>query len=38
VVEFIVDTADKVSDVKALTMRGTDLARIAVNAIKKGPD
>ncbi|MDQ6844090.1 MAG: energy transducer TonB [Bacteroidota bacterium] len=38
VVKFIVDKAGKVSQVEAVTMKGTKLADIAVNAIRKGPD
>ena len=37
-VRFIVDKNGKVSQVEATTMRGTKLAEIAVNAIRKGPD
>ena len=36
-VRFIVDKGGVVSDVEALTMKGTKLAEIAVNAIRKGP-
>lgn len=36
-VQFIVDKEGNVSNVEALTMKGTVLAQIAVNAIKKGP-
>ena len=36
-VKFIVDKAGNVSSVEATTMRGTKLAEIAVNAIRKGP-
>jgi protein TonB len=36
-VRFIVSKDGKVSDVKAVTMEGTHLADVAVNAIKKGP-
>ena len=36
-VKFIVDKAGNVSNVEATTMRGTKLAEIAVNAIRKGP-
>ena len=36
-VKFIVDKEGIVSDVEALTMRGTKLAEIAVNVIRKGP-
>ena len=36
-VRFIVSKDGTVSDVEALTMKGTKLAEIAVNAIRKGP-
>ena len=36
-VRFIVDKTGTVSDVQATTMKGTKLAEIAVNAIRKGP-
>ncbi len=36
-VRFIVDKAGTVSEVEALTMKGTKLAEVAVNAIRKGP-
>ena len=36
-VRFIVDKEGNVSDVEALTMKGTKLAEISVNAIRKGP-
>lgn len=36
-VKFIVDKTGNVSDVHAATMKGTKLAEIAVNAIRKGP-
>lgn len=36
-VRFVVDREGNVSDVTALTMRGTKLAEVAVNAIRKGP-
>jgi protein TonB len=36
-VQFIVDKDGAVSDVQALTMQGTKLAEIAVNAIRRGP-
>ena len=36
-VRFIVDKEGLVSDVEALTMKGSKLAEIAVNAIRKGP-
>ena len=38
IVKFIVDKAGKVSAVEATTMKGTKLAQIAVNAIRKGPN
>ena len=38
VVRFIVDKTGKVSDVQATTMKGSKLAEIAVNAIRKGPN
>jgi protein TonB len=37
VVRFIVDKTGAVSDVQATTMKGSKLAEIAVNAIRKGP-
>ncbi|HRP33293.1 MAG TPA: energy transducer TonB [Agriterribacter sp.] len=37
VVQFIVDREGNISDVQALTMKGTKLAEICVNAIKRGP-
>lgn len=37
VVKFVVDKTGKVSDVQATTMKGTKLAEVAVNAIRKGP-
>ncbi|MEO6136246.1 MAG: energy transducer TonB [Ginsengibacter sp.] len=37
VVKFIVDKNGTVSDVVATTMKGTKLAEVAVNAIRKGP-
>ena len=37
VVRFIVDRNGNVSDVQATTMKGSKLAEIAVNAIRKGP-
>jgi protein TonB len=37
-VQFIVDRTGVVSDVEALTMQGTKLAEIAVNAIRRGPN
>ena len=36
-VKFIVDIDGTVSDIRLLSMQGTKLAEIAVNAIKKGP-
>lgn len=36
-VKFIVDKNGTVSDVTAITMKGTKLAEVAVNAIRKGP-
>lgn len=37
VIRFIVDVDGSVSDVIATTMKGTELAKVAINAIKKGP-
>lgn len=37
IVRFIVDKTGTVSDVQATTMKGSKLAEIAVNAIRKGP-
>lgn len=37
VVRFIVDKTGQVSDVQATTMKGSKLAEISVNAIRKGP-
>jgi hypothetical protein len=37
VLRFIVNTDGSVGDLKAITMRGTKLAAVSVNAIKKGP-
>ena len=37
VVQFIVDREGNISEVEALTMNGTMLAEICVNAIKRGP-
>ncbi|MBX2925264.1 MAG: energy transducer TonB [Chitinophagaceae bacterium] len=37
VVQFIVDKEGNISEVEALTMKGTKLAEICVNAVKKGP-
>ncbi len=38
VVKFIVDKSGAVSQVEATTMKGTKLAEIATNAIRKGPN
>ncbi|PVD53291.1 hypothetical protein DC498_05285 [Terrimonas sp.] len=38
IVQFIVDKDGKISDVEALTMKGTKLAELCMNAIRKGPD
>ena len=38
VVEFVVDKNGNVSNVKATTMRGSKLAEIAINTIRKGPN
>ena len=38
IVKFIVDKTGKVSQVEATTMKGTKLAEIATNAIRKGPN
>ena len=38
VLQFIVDKAGKVSSVEAVTMKGSKLAEIATNTIRKGPD
>ncbi|MEO8415305.1 MAG: energy transducer TonB [Ginsengibacter sp.] len=38
VVKFIVDKSGKVSQVEATTMKGSKLAEVAVNAIRKGPN
>ncbi len=38
IVKFVVDKTGKVSQVEATTMKGTKLAEIAVNAIRKGPN
>ncbi len=38
VVKFIVDKTGKVSQVEATTMKGSKLAEIATNAIRKGPN
>jgi protein TonB len=37
VVQFIVDREGNISEVEALTMKGTKLSEICVNAIKRGP-
>lgn len=37
IVKFVVDTEGKVSGVQATNMKGTKLAEVAVNAIRKGP-
>lgn len=37
-VQFIVDRTGAVSDVEALSMQGSKLAEIAVNAIRRGPN
>jgi outer membrane biosynthesis protein TonB len=37
IIRFIVDKNGKVSDVEATTMKGTLLAKIAIDAIRKGP-
>lgn len=36
-VRFIINVDGKISDVKAITMQGTALAEVAVNALKNGP-
>jgi protein TonB len=38
IVKFIVDKSGKVSQVEATTMKGSKLAEVAVNAIRKGPN
>lgn len=38
IVRFIVDKTGKISNVEAITMKGTKLSEIAVDAIKKGPN
>ncbi|MEO6838413.1 MAG: energy transducer TonB [Ginsengibacter sp.] len=38
IVKFIVDKTGKVSNVEATTLKGSKLAEIAVNAIRKGPN
>lgn len=37
IVQFIVDREGVISEVEALTMKGTKLAELCVNAIRKGP-
>lgn len=37
-IRFVVDVNGNVSDVQALNMKGSKLAQIAVNAIRKGPN
>jgi protein TonB len=37
-VRFVVDVNGIVSDVTAMTLKGSKLAQIAVNAIRKGPN
>jgi protein TonB len=37
IVKFVVDKNGKVSDVEATTLKGTKLAQVAINAIRKGP-
>jgi protein TonB len=36
-VQFVVDKDGNISDVEALTMKGTKLAEVCVNAVRKGP-
>ena len=38
IVKFVVDKTGKVSEVEATTMKGSKLAEIATNAIRKGPN
>ena len=38
IVKFVVNTTGKVTNVEATTMRGTELANVAVNAVKDGPN
>jgi len=38
IVKFIVDKTGKVSQVEATTMKGTKLAEVATNAIRRGPN
>ncbi|MBX3239592.1 MAG: energy transducer TonB [Chitinophagaceae bacterium] len=37
IVQFVVDREGNISEVEALTMKGTKLAELCVNAIRKGP-
>ena len=37
IVKFIVDTDGTISNVEATTLKGTILAKVAIDAIKKGP-
>ncbi|MGN6492287.1 MAG: energy transducer TonB [Agriterribacter sp.] len=38
IVQFVVDVDGSISNVEALTMKGTKLAEICVNAVRKGPN
>ena len=38
VVKFIVSKNGSISNVEAVTMKGSKLAEVVVNAIRKGPD
>jgi protein TonB len=38
IVRFVVSKTGKVSDVEAITMKGSKLSEVAVNAIRKGPN
>ena len=38
IVKFIVDKTGKVSEVEATTMKGSKLAEVATNTIRKGPN
>ncbi|MEJ7675274.1 MAG: energy transducer TonB [Chitinophagaceae bacterium] len=38
IVKFIVSKNERVSDVEAVTMKGSKLSEVAVNAIRKGPN
>ena len=38
IVKFIVDKTGKVSEVEPTTMKGTKLAEVATNTIRKGPN